>query len=107
MRQKDRTWCCSALCWCQLLHKAGPEVIFIEKTVNWLKARVHSVARGPYMSKGGLEVAQEVIALMKGEHLPSAPRWIKGDTLADMIHKSLANTFVCLSGSIRLLTVTV
>jgi hypothetical protein len=79
----------------------------MKKTVKWLKVRAHSVARGPYMSEGGLEMTREDIELMKGERLPSAPLRIKGNTLADIIHKSLANTFVCLSGSIRLLTVTV
>jgi hypothetical protein len=46
----------------------------MEKTEKWLKVRVHSVALGHYMSEGGLEVAQEEIELMTGEHLPSAPR---------------------------------
>ena len=35
------------------------------------------------MNDGGLEVAREEIELMTGEHLPFAPRWIKGDTLAE------------------------
>jgi hypothetical protein len=78
------------------LRKADPEVAYMEKTGKWLKLRVYSVALGRYMSEGGLEVAREEIELMAGEHLPFAPRWIKGDTLANMVRRGLANMFVCL-----------
>jgi hypothetical protein len=68
----------------------------MEKTEESLKLRVHSVALGRYMSEGRPEVAREEIELMTGEHLPSVPRWIKGDTLANMNRRGLANMFVCL-----------
>jgi hypothetical protein len=63
--------------------KLDPEVAYMEKTEKWLKLRVHGVALDRYMNEGGLEVAREEIELMTGEHLPFAPRWIKGDTLAE------------------------
>jgi hypothetical protein len=62
--------------------KLDPEVAYMEKTEKWLKLRVHGVALDRYMNEGGLEIAREEIELMTGEHLPFAPRWIKGDTLA-------------------------
>ena len=55
----------------------------MEKTEKWLKLRVHGVELDRYMSEGGLDVAREEIELMTGEQLPFAPRWIKGDTLAE------------------------
>ena len=63
--------------------KLDPEVAYMEKTEKWLKLRVHGVALDRYMNEGGLEIAREEIELMTGEHLPFAPRWIKGDTLAE------------------------
>lgn len=63
--------------------KLDPEVAYMEKTEKWLKLRVHGVALDRYMTEGGLDVAKEEIELMTGEQLPYAPRWIKGDTLAE------------------------
>ncbi|KAI7712086.1 hypothetical protein KC353_g8529 [Hortaea werneckii] len=63
--------------------KLDPEVAYMEKTEKWLKLRVHGVALDRYMGEGGMEVAREEIELMTGERLPYAPRWIKGDTLAE------------------------
>lgn len=63
--------------------KLDPEVAYMEKTEKWLKLRVHGVALDRYMTEGGLDVAREEIELMAGEQLPYAPRWIKGDTLAE------------------------
>lgn len=63
--------------------KLDPEVAYMEKTERWLKLRFHGVALDRYMSEDGLEVAREEIELMIGEHLPFAPRWIKGNTLAE------------------------
>jgi hypothetical protein len=63
--------------------KLDPEVAYMEKTERWLKLRVHGVELDRYMSEGGLDVAREEIELMTGEQLPFAPRWIKGDTLAE------------------------
>jgi hypothetical protein len=63
--------------------KLDPEVAYMEKTEKWLKLQVHGVALDRYMSENRLEVAREEVELMTGEHLPYAPRWIKGDTLAE------------------------
>lgn len=63
--------------------KLDPEVAYMEKTERWLKLRVHGVALDRYMTEGGLDVAREEIELMTGEQLPYAPRWIKGDALAE------------------------
>lgn len=65
------------------MKRLDPEVAYIEKTEKWLKLRVHGVALDRYMTEGGLNVAREEIELMTGEQLPYAPRWIKGDTLAE------------------------
>lgn len=65
------------------IKKLDPEVAYMEKTERWLKLRVHGVELDRYMSGGGLDVAREEIELMTGEQLPFAPRWIKGDTLAE------------------------
>jgi hypothetical protein len=67
----------------QLWKKLDPEVAYTEKTERWLKLRVHGVELDHYMSESGLDVAREEIELMTGEQLPFAPRWIKGDTLAE------------------------
>jgi hypothetical protein len=66
-----------------VVKKLDPEVAYMEKTEKWLKLRVHGVELDRYMSEGGLDVAREEIELMTGEQLPFAPRWIKGDTLAE------------------------
>jgi hypothetical protein len=63
--------------------KLDPDVAYMEKTEKWLKLRVHGVALDRYLTEGGLEVAREEIETMTGEQLPYAPRWIKGDTLAE------------------------
>jgi hypothetical protein len=63
--------------------KPDPKVAYMEKTEKWLKLRIHGVALDCYIAEDGLEVAREEIELMTGEHLPYAPRWIKGDTLAE------------------------
>lgn len=65
------------------VRELDPEVAYMEKTEKWLKLRVHGVALDRYMTQGGLDVAREEIELMTGEQLPYAPRWIKGDTLAE------------------------
>lgn len=65
------------------IKKLDSEVAYMEKTERWLKLRVHGVELDRYMSGGGLDVAREEIELMTGEQLPFAPRWIKGDTLAE------------------------
>jgi hypothetical protein len=67
------------------------------KTEKWLIVSIHSAALGCYMSEGALVVAREEVKLMAGEHLLFASHWTKSDTLASM--------FICLSGSISLLTV--
>jgi hypothetical protein len=63
--------------------KLDPDVAFMEKTEKWLKLRVHGVALDRYMAEGGLDVAREEIEVMTGVQLPYAPRWIKGETLAE------------------------
>ena len=62
--------------------KLDPEVAYMEKTEKWLKLRVYSVALDCYMNEGRLEVVQEEIELIIGEHLPFVLHWIKGNTLA-------------------------
>jgi hypothetical protein len=68
--------------------KLDPKVAYMEKTERWLKLWVHGVELDRYMSKGRLDVAREEIELMTGEQLPFAPRWIKGDTLAERFNSS-------------------
>lgn len=63
--------------------KLDPEVAYMENIEEWLKLRVHGVPLDCYMTEGGLDVAREQIELMTGAQLHYAPRWIKGDTLAE------------------------
>lgn len=65
------------------VQKLDPAVVSIEKTEKWRKLRVHGVALDRYMTESGLDLAREEIEVMTGSQLPYAPRWIKGDTLAE------------------------
>jgi hypothetical protein len=48
----------------------------------------HGVELDRYISEGGLDVVREEIELIIGEQLPFAPRWIKGNTLAERFNSS-------------------
>lgn len=65
------------------VQKLDPAVVSIEKTEKWRKLRVHGVALDRYMTETGLDLAREEIEVMTGSQLPYAPRWIRGDTLAE------------------------
>jgi len=65
------------------VQKLDSAVIDVEKTEKWRKLRVHGVALDRYLTESGLDLAREEIEVMTGSQLPYAPRWIKGDTLAE------------------------
>lgn len=41
-----------------MLHKADPEIAYMEKTKKWLIVKVHNAALGCYMSEGALVVVE-------------------------------------------------